>query len=156
MLTVTALESLPLGYEVTADDIAALSGQNRIKGIHPLLDHDPRSVVILCTIWGGDYPDRWLDDGHNELIYCLEGRFSAAEQRKVYNPKIRANRAVARSAAEGYPVHVFWRPRKRMPFTYAGKYVFLGYDDSIKDHVAFHLARIAESPSYVSSTMVSE
>ena len=35
-LTLDDLNSLPQGYAVTAKDVAALSGQNIVKGIHPI------------------------------------------------------------------------------------------------------------------------
>ncbi len=52
------LSKLSIGTLVVADDIAKLSGQNRVKGIHPLSTGE---VAILCTINGMNYPNIWLD-----------------------------------------------------------------------------------------------
>lgn len=135
------LQKVPLGYQVQADDIAAISGQNRQKGIHPIPDPSHPSVVILCTIEGGDYPDRWLDDRHTRLRYCLEGRKTPGTAVKVYKPEYQSNRAVSDSRAQGYPVHVFWRQEKRTPFRYAGAFVFERFDQEAAT-LAFILTKL--------------
>lgn len=61
------LDSLPIGFEVSASDVSALSGQNQVKGIHPL-PGEPHSVVVLSTLQEGDYPDQWLDPSHESLL----------------------------------------------------------------------------------------
>ena len=50
-------EQLERGFEISADDVAALSGQNRVKGIHAFRDQsgDMEAAVRLGTILGDNY-----------------------------------------------------------------------------------------------------
>ena len=54
-LTARALHGLSRGYAVSATDVAALSGLNQIKGIHPISGKESRAVIILCTLHGESY-----------------------------------------------------------------------------------------------------
>jgi hypothetical protein len=142
-LTRDALDSLPVGYTVSASEISALSGQNQVKGIHPLVPEEPRSVIILSTLQDGDYPDQWLDPSHESLLYCLEGRIDRGLGRKTYNRNWKSNQAVAQSGYDTYPVHVFWRTSRKTAYQYAGKYVFAGWVE-VGVHQAFLLKRMRE------------
>jgi len=122
-LQISDLNKLPLGTQVTADDIAPLSRQNKIKGIHPLLNLEPRSVVILCTLNGKSYPNKWVDSDKSQLKYYLEGRTDKRTEIKHYNPDIASNKAVVTSRQEGYPIHVFVREKTGIPFKYEGQFL---------------------------------
>lgn len=121
-LRASDLNELPLGMQVTADDIATLSGQNRIKGIHPLLHLEPRSVVILCTLDGDSLQKKWLESDKNQLKYYLEGSKDLKTGITQYNPDIALNSSVLSSRRENYPIHVFVREKKDLPFEYEGQF----------------------------------
>lgn len=140
-MTKDALDSLPIGSSVSAADVSALSGQNQVKGIHPLLSEEPRSVIVLSTLQDGDYPDQWLDPSHESLLYCLEGRTDPGTGRKVYNRSWKSNQAVAQSGHDTYPIHVFWRNSRKAAYQYAGKYAFAGWVE-VGEHQAFLLRRM--------------
>jgi hypothetical protein len=82
-LSLADLKELPLDFAASAKDISLLSGQNQMKGIHPIESDEYRGVIILCTIAGEEYANTWLDEEENVLKYYLEGR--KVDDRKVYN-----------------------------------------------------------------------
>ena len=122
-LTLDDLNSLQQGYAVTAKDVAALSGQNIVKGIHPINDDAHKSVVILCTFSGGFYANSWLDEHETVLKYYLEGR-TKEDGTRIYNELSKSNQAVLLSQKEEYPIHVFTRDKKDEMFHYEGPYVY--------------------------------
>ncbi|WP_054637883.1 hypothetical protein [Thalassobacillus sp. C254] len=76
-------ETLPIGTRITADIVSYSSGQNKIKGIHPLKINDQiKAVIILCTIGGENYPNEWLNEEKTILKYYLEGRKDKTTERK--------------------------------------------------------------------------
>jgi len=131
-LTLEELNDLPLGVAVTATDVASLSGQNQIKGIHPINKDGLKAVVLLCTIGGEHYSNEWLAEDKSKLKYYLEGRTDRQSGQRSYNPDLPSNKSIIDSREEGYPIHVFARKKKGELFHYAGKYMFdkLGTDDS--------------------------
>ncbi len=142
-LTREGLDSLPIGFCVSASEVSALSGQNRVKGIHPL-PGEPRSVAVLATLQEGQYPNEWLDPSHEALLYCLEGRIDRGSRQKVYNREWKSNQEVAGSGYNTYPVHVFWRTSRRSSYEYAGKYAFRGWVE-VGVHQAFLLRRMVKT-----------
>lgn len=124
-ITLKELESLPLYFAVTAIDIANLSGQNQMKGIHPIDRDGIKTVVVLCTLNGDSYPNQWLNKEKTRLKYYLEGRKQAASPVKIYNEQSSSNQAVINSQRDNYSVHVFTREKKGDLFHYAGPFVFL-------------------------------
>mgnify|MGYP000846289623 CR=1 FL=1 len=117
-LTVQDLENLPFGYAVSAADVARLSGQNQMKGIHPI----EKGVIILCTLDGGAYANTWLDENETILKYYLEGRMQP-DGSKTYNEQAKSNMAVRLSKEEGYPVYVFTREKRGQLFHFEGTFV---------------------------------
>lgn len=117
-LTVQDLENLPFGYAVSAADVARLSGQNQMKGIHPI----ENGVIILCTMDGGAYANAWLDENETILKYYLEGRMQP-DGSKTYNEQAKSNMAVRLSKEEGYPVYVFTREKRGQLFHFEGTFV---------------------------------
>lgn len=148
-MSLTVLETLEIGYAVSADQIARLSGQNQQKGIHYVKNDDgtERCVIILCTIGGAEYPNEWIanDGSHSRLKYYLEGRKKDKTSKlKYYNPAISSNQAVIRSKESDYPIYVFVRERDNHPYLYEGVFVFdrvLGHETDMY----FHLSRVSES-----------
>lgn len=122
-LTVRDLEDLPLDYAVSAIDVAAVSGQNQMKGIHPVDREGYKGVIILCTLAGESYANSWLDENETILKYYLEGR-TQADGTKVYNEQARSNQSVVASREEGFPLHVFTRDKKGELFHYAGQFLY--------------------------------
>lgn len=118
------LRNIRPGTTISADDIALLSGQNRVKGIHPIFINEFKAVAILCTIGGMNYSNKWLDDERNKLKYYLEGRTNPKMGQKVYNPNIKTNQSIINSQDQDYPVYVFVREKKGVPFQYEGQFCF--------------------------------
>lgn len=131
-LTQEELNDLLLGVSVTATDVASLSGQNQMKGIHPINKDGFKAVVVLSTIGGEHYSNEWIGEDKSELKYYLEGRTDRQTGQKSYNPDLPSNKAIIDARQEGYPIYVFARRKKGELFHYAGKYVFdqLGEDDT--------------------------
>jgi predicted HNH restriction endonuclease len=123
------LNSLPLGTTINADDIASLSRQNRVKGIHPITHSDFRGVVILCTIGGENYANEWLNDEHTKLKYYLEGRTDQKTGVRTFNPSITSNSSIINSK-DRHPLLVFIRNKKGELFSFAGRYI---YERMVKD-----------------------
>ncbi|MCL5116700.1 MAG: AAA family ATPase [Firmicutes bacterium] len=123
-LTARALHGLSRGYAVSATDVAALSGLNQIKGIHPISGKESRAVIILCTLHGESYPNEWLNDDETVLKYYWEGHTDNKTGQKSFNPNLSANRAVMDSRTEQYPLYVFTRERRNTLFHYAGEFLF--------------------------------
>lgn len=44
------LNNLPVGTTINANDIAQLSGQNQMKGIHPIFSADINGVVTFAPL----------------------------------------------------------------------------------------------------------
>ncbi|WP_332632548.1 HNH endonuclease [Halalkalibacter flavus] len=123
----TGFETLPIGTMITADTVAHLSGQNRVKAIHPLKVNDRiKAVVILCTIGGENYPNEWLDDKMNLLKYYLEGRTDKVTGLKKYNENIVTIKAIIESGIGAYPIYVFTRNKKGIPFKFEGEFLYNG------------------------------
>lgn len=120
-LTKAELDGLSIGYAVSATDIAAVSGQNQMKGIHPI-ENGQKCVVILCTLNGEYYPNEWLSTEETSLKYYLEGRMQKNGS-KSYNELAKSNQAVILSKEENYPVHVFTRDKKGELYHYEGQFV---------------------------------
>lgn len=131
-LKLEELNELPLGVAVTATDVALLSGQNQIKGIHPIIKDGFKAVIVLCTIGGEYYSNEWIGEDKKKLKYYLEGKADRQTGQRSYNLDLPSNKAIINSRDEGYPIHVFTRRKKRELFHYAGIYVFdqLGEDDN--------------------------
>ncbi|MRG28781.1 hypothetical protein GIJ05_11515 [Laceyella tengchongensis] len=123
MLTIHMLAELKPGFKVKASDVSHLSGQNRIKGIHPIGSNDVTGVIILCTIGsGGEYPNKWLDSSHTRLKYYMEGREDKQLGRKKYFPHWKSNQAVMNAKRDSYPVYVFVRERQGDAYQYQGQF----------------------------------
>lgn len=122
-LTAKDLNSLAKGYAVTALDVAAVSGQNQMKGIHPVEKDDSKCTIILCTLEGGMYANSWLDREETVLKYYLEGR-TKEDGTKTYNEQAKSNQSVILSKEENYPIYVFTRDKKGDLFHYEGKFQF--------------------------------
>lgn len=123
-ITLQELSSLAPGVAVTATDIALLSGQNQVKGIHPIFKDNFKVVVILCTIGGEYYPNQWLTEDRTVLKYYLEGRTDRETGKKTYNLDLPSNKAIIESRKEGYPLYVFVRDKKGELFHFAGEFMF--------------------------------
>ena len=121
-LTVEELNVLEQGHAVSAIDVAAVSGQNQVKGIHPI-ENDQKCVIILCTLNGEYYPNEWLSPDETSLKYYLEGR-TQKDGTKSYNEMTKSNQAVILSKEENYPIHVFTRNKKGELYHYEGRFVF--------------------------------
>ena len=139
-LTLRDLDNLPYYFAVTATDIARLSGHNQQKGIHPIDENGFKTVVVLCTLGGDNYPNQWLNEEKTVLKYYLEGRTNA-EGEKVYNEQSQTNQAVIRSRQEGYPVHVFIRKKKGDLFYYTGPFLCQNVMEDEQGHKYFELVR---------------
>ncbi|ADG81320.1 McrB family protein [Thermincola potens] len=122
-ITLPELSSLAPGVAVTATDIALLSGQNQVKGIHPIFKENFKAVVILCTIGGELYPNQWLTEDRTILKYYLEGRTDKETGKKTYNLDLPSNKAIIESREEGYPLYVFVRDKKGELFHFAGEFM---------------------------------
>lgn len=118
-LTKQDLENMPLGYAVSAGDVARFSGQNQMKGIHPI----ENGVIILCTLSGETYANSWLDENETVLKYYLEGR-TQPDGSKIYNEEAKSNRAVKLSKEQEYPVYVFARQKRGELFHFEGVFVY--------------------------------
>ncbi len=131
-LTLQELNDLPLGVAVTATDVALLSGQNQVKGIHPIEREEFKGVIVLCTIGGDHYANEWLNDEKSRLKYYLEGRTDGGTGHRSYNLDLPSNKAVIESRQQGYPILVFTRNKKGELFHYAGKFSYgqVGEDGS--------------------------
>lgn len=123
-LSLEALHSLPQGYAISAADVAALSGYNQIKGIHPIFQEGFQGVVILCTLHGKNYSNEWLSDDHTILKYYWEGHIDPKTGKKSFNPRLKTNQTVMESRTKGFPLYVFTRPKSNELFHYAGEFVF--------------------------------
>ena len=139
-ITLRDMDNLPYYFAVTATDIARLSGHNQQKGIHPIDENGFKTVVVLCTLGGENYPNQWLDEEKTVLKYYLEGRTNA-EGEKVYNEQSQTNQAVIRSRQEGYPVHVFMREKRGGLFYYTGDFLFRDVVEDEHGHKYFELVR---------------
>lgn len=123
-LTIEQLRVLEQGYLINADDISKISGQNRVKGIHPIESQGFKAVAILCSIGGENYPNEWPDASKNTLKYYLEGRTDRATGRKKYNRNLKTNRWVVDSRNEDFPLLVFARNKKGDLFWYEGLFLY--------------------------------
>ncbi len=125
------LFNLSEGFAVTAKDIALISNQNQMKGIHPILNKDYKGIVILCTIGGDEYANLWLDDQETKLKYYLEGR-RGKDGVKRFNINIKTNQSIIESQKKDYPIHVFTRKNKSEYYHYSGEFLYeeLGADPS--------------------------
>lgn len=124
------LKSIEIGKEVTADDIAKLSGQNKVKGIHPIERDNFKCTVILCTINGENYRNEWLDHNKYRLKYYLEGKRDSESGRKKFNKLYKSNQSVINSKEENYPILVFCRNAKGQKFELEGEYYFERIEES--------------------------
>lgn len=120
------LNTLMMGQPVSSNDIAHLSGHNRIKGIHRITSKAFTGVAILCTIGGKEYPNEWLNEEKTILKYFLEGRKGKTDSKKKFNPNINSNAAVARSD-DTYPLLVFSRDTSNGPYYFHGRFTFKSY-----------------------------
>ncbi|MCK9223168.1 MAG: HNH endonuclease [Limnochordia bacterium] len=111
---------LPIGFETDAREVADLSGENQVKGIHKLSDENGEleAVVLLCTINGEYYPNEWIEP-RKILKYYFFGR--KHEGKKRFSPDYQDNRAVLASRGN-YPLFVFTRERAGHKFVYQGEY----------------------------------
>ncbi|PKM81988.1 MAG: hypothetical protein CVU89_06515 [Firmicutes bacterium HGW-Firmicutes-14] len=123
-LTLQELGSLPLGVAVNATDVSLLSGQNQMKGIHPVFKDSIRAIIILCTIGGESYPNEWLNEDKTLLKYYLEGRTDNQTGKKTYNLNLPSNKAILESNEQGFPLYIFVRDKKGKLFHYAGRFLF--------------------------------
>jgi len=123
-LNLQELADLPIGSAATAADVAAISGHNQVKGIHPIDKEDYKAVIILSTIGGENYSNQWLDEGKNLLRYYLEGRTDRKTGKRTYNLKLNTNKSIIESREEGYPVYVFARDKKGELFHFAGEFLY--------------------------------
>lgn len=141
-LTLQQLNNLTLGIPVTATDVSLLSGQNQMKGIHPIFKDNLSALVILCTIGGESYPNEWLSGDKTVLKYYLEGRTDKETGKKTYNLKLPSNKAIIDSRSEGYPLYVFVRDKKGELFHFTGEFLFEKVEENkSKDDYYFILKR---------------
>jgi hypothetical protein len=138
-LTLKDLEALPLEFAASARDISLLSGQNQMKGIHPIERDEYRGVIILCTIAGNEYSNSWLDEEENLLKYYLEGR--KVDDRKMYNENMKSNKSIISSREGGNPIHVFVREQRGELFHYAGEFLYGRMDEDSDGNKFFVLHR---------------
>lgn len=106
-----------LGDQKWASEVTMLTKVNMTRGIHPVYSGDGKveSVVLLCTLSGIPYSNRWLNDEQTKLKYCMEYRPSHTD------PFLSKNNTVIRnSKEENYPIHVLVRQNKSEKFTYRG------------------------------------
>ncbi len=138
-LTMKDLEDLPLEYAASAKDVSLLSGQNQMKGIHPIDTDNFKGVIVLCTIAGEAYANSWLDDEENSLKYYLEGR--TVDGRKRYDENMKSNKSIIDSKDEGYPLRVFARYKKGELFHNAGEFLYESVNEDADGHKYFVLNR---------------
>ena len=142
-LTLKDLKDLPYLYPVNAENIASISSQNLMKGIHPIVKDEYKSVVVLCTISGQHYSNQWLDQEFGLLKYYAEGR-KGPDGKKIYNIEMKTNQAIIKSEEEGYPIHVFIREKEKELFYYEGQFKYLDVKKDENEDVYFELKRIQE------------
>ena len=142
-LTVKDLKNLPYLYPVNAENIATISSQNLMKGIHPIIKDDYKAVVVLCTISGQHYSNQWIEQESGLLKYYAEGR-KGPDGKKVYNLKMKTNQSIINSSAEGYPIHVFIREKEKELFHYEGQFKYLDFKKDENEDVYFELKRIQD------------
>ncbi|NLN15952.1 MAG: hypothetical protein GX182_01375 [Firmicutes bacterium] len=155
MLSLTALlKGLPQGFEATAIDIAAISGANRVMGIHPLADGDRMlGVVLLCTINGEHYPNAWIEPGRI-LKYYFYG--ITVDGKKRFSPTYKYNQAVINSERGNYPLFVFVREEKVEKFSYAGEFRLLGTSMDDDGSMFFILGKEAKDQEDIISTVIQD
>jgi len=122
-ITIDELKGLPPEYPATANDIALLSGHNRVKGIHPIESNGFKAVVVLCTLGGENYPNQWLDEEENVLKYYAEAR-TDEDGVKKFNLETKSNKSIINSKEEGVPLYVFVRRKKGELFHFSGEFEF--------------------------------
>ena len=146
---------LPLEYPASADDVAALSGQNRVKGIHPIDKEYFKAVIILCTLGGSNYLNQWIDEENGVLKYYAEGR-TGSDGVKNYNLEMRSNKAIIDSKEEGVPLYVFIRETRGELFHYAGEFEYQGFEEEDTGDIYFVLNKKEVSNKKVSLPDVSK
>jgi len=146
-LTLKDLKDLPYLYPVNAENIASISSQNLMKGIHPIIKEEYNAVVILCTISGKSYSNEWLDEDKNMLKYYAEGK-KGADGKKVYNLDHKNNQAIIKSAEDDYPIHVFIRNKEKELFHYEGRFEYIGHNKDENEAPYFELKRIKNEDSH--------
>ncbi|MBC7075526.1 MAG: AAA family ATPase [Syntrophomonadaceae bacterium] len=153
-LKLQELDNLPIGFAATAADIAAISGHNQVKGIHPIDKEDYKAVIVLCTIGGDNYPNQWLDEEKNALKYYLEGRTDRKTGERTYNLDSRTNKVIIKSRQEGYPIYIFVREKKGELFHFAGEFLYEQVEQEETGDYYFILKRKeSEKPMNVSKVI---
>lgn len=142
-LTDRDLENMPLGYPVSAGDVARFSGQNQMKGIHPI----ENGVIILCTLSGETYANSWLDENETVLKY-FEGR-TQPDGSKIYNEEAKSNKAVKLSKEQEYPVYVFTREKRGELYHFEGIFVCDRVEADANNGKYFVLKAINDHPQVV-------
>lgn len=132
---------IDIGKKVIADDIAKLSGQNKVKGIHPIERDNFKCTVILCTINGENYRNEWLDHDKFRLKYYLEGKKDPKSGKKIFNKHYKSNQSIINSKKENYPILVFCRNAKGQKFEFEGEYCFKKIEESSKCNQYFILVK---------------
>ncbi|PGU74076.1 HNH endonuclease [Bacillus cereus] len=117
---------------ISATEIAKISGKNQTLGIHRLESR----VIIMCTLSGNSYPNKWLDEHHILLKYYLR-----KQQNNVYNVNHIENQAVIKSKAENYPIFVFVRNEEGEKFKYEGEFEFADIKEEGEGRKYFILKR---------------
>lgn len=155
MFTKTALfKGLPEGFQASADDISAISGLNRVMGIHPLRKGETvQGVVLLCTFEGTHYPNVWLSPGRI-LKYYFQG--TTVKGRKRFSPEYRSNQAVLHSRRDNYPLFVFTRERPNERYVYAGTFVLVGTGTDADGAMYFVLGKDHEPVENIAQLVIED
>ena len=134
---ISFISNLPLGFETNATEVAQLSGENRVKGIHKLYSDDGQleGVILLCTIDGEHYQNEWIEED-SILKYYFYG--VTVDGRKRFSPTYKDNEAVLNSP-HNYPVFVFSRSRRGERFMYKGEYELIDTSQELDGSMYFIL-----------------
>ncbi|OWZ84117.1 McrB family protein [Natranaerobius trueperi] len=138
-LKIDDLKELDYGYTVSEEDIASILGQNLVKEISPIEVDELKSVIILCTIDGQEYPNEWLDDKKNYLKYYLDGH--EIDDVTEYNEKINSNQAIMKFKDKRYSVLPFVREEKNSLFYFEGEFEIQSIEKDERGHSYFILER---------------
>lgn len=133
------LKNISIDQEITSADIAEISQDNQVKGIHRIVDENGEieSVAILCTINGESYQNEWIEYD-NVLKYYLYG--TTVNGKKKFSTDYKSNQAVINSK-DKYPIHTFVRNKKTEKFRYKGEYNFYDVSSDLDGAMYFILEK---------------
>lgn len=134
---VNTIQELHIGDQINAADIARLSGQNQVKGIHTIKDAtgNTECVAILCTINGKSYANEWLDNG-SALKYYFYGLTQHGA--KKFSPDYKDNQVVINSKGN-YPIYAFVRNKSGDLFNFEGQFELTDISEDIDGAMYFIL-----------------